>query len=149
MLVTAIPPSLSNAPAKLGDETASMAPPRTGVDRVMPSTEKSVLVSSGLIVSEPGAIATSSNPYTRRSSLRCRTPIARKPPAIVSFMYGPAWAGVLDVDYLGPATLSLSGSSEEMGAPCFAGLKCAPESRPSCPVGQGTDARPAGAGARL
>ena len=39
-----------------------MAPPRTGVDRVIPFTEKSVLVNSGLIVIEPGAIATSSNP---------------------------------------------------------------------------------------
>ena len=60
--MTAKPPSLCISRAESGETMASMAAAMTGVDRVMPSTEKSVLVISGLTVTPPGTMDTSSNP---------------------------------------------------------------------------------------
>ena len=66
--MTAMPPRRSISVAKEGEAIASTAEARTGAESSMPSIEKSVLVRSGLIVTSPGAIATSSNPYALRSS---------------------------------------------------------------------------------
>ena len=46
-----------------------MAEARTGIERLTPSTEKPVSVMSGLMVTSPGTMATSSKPNVRLSSL--------------------------------------------------------------------------------
>ena len=66
--MTAMPPRRSISAANEGEAMASTADARTGAGRSIPSTEKSMLVRSGLTVTSPGAIATSSNPYALRSS---------------------------------------------------------------------------------
>ena len=66
--MTAMPPRRSISVEKEGEAIASTAEARMGAENSMPLIEKSMLVRSGLIVTSPGAIATSSNPYALRSS---------------------------------------------------------------------------------
>ena len=68
--ITASPPNRSISVANEGDTIASIPAARTGVLIWRPSIENSVEVWSGFTVTAPGTIATSSNPYARRSSLK-------------------------------------------------------------------------------
>ena len=60
--ITAKPPISCICTAKSGDTIASIAAARIGVEREIPSKEKAVSAISGLIVTLPGTMATSSNP---------------------------------------------------------------------------------------
>ena len=60
--ITPSPPSRSNSTANEGETIASIAEAIIGVDIVRPSIENSVLTWSGLIVTSPGTMATSSKP---------------------------------------------------------------------------------------
>ena len=60
--MTPSPPAWCISVAKVGDPTASMADAITGMLKWWSPSVNSVVAMSGLIVTSPGTIATSSNP---------------------------------------------------------------------------------------